>query len=428
MGEWSRRRFVKSAGAGVALTAAPGILAGAAGKSPAGGRVRHAVIGTGGRGRGHCRLFDRLPDCRVVAVCDVDPGRRKKAAGELPNPEKASLYEDYRRLLDRADVDTVSIATCDHWHVPVALAALAAGKHVYVEKPCSHNVHESNVLVEAARKTGLCVQHGTQSRSHADMREGVRRLREGVIGAVRAAKAINHQRRGPIGRAGPTDPPPGVNYDLWLGPAPKHRFTRNRWHYNWHWFWDYGTGDLGNDGIHQVDVARWGLGKGYPERVVASGGQVFYDDDHQTPDIQNVVFEYGDCHLIYEMRLWTPYELEGHHNGVVFYGDTGWMEVGRGGVVVHRPDGAEERIRGEDTEGMIENFIAAVKADDPSHLFGPIQAGAVSANLCHLGNIGVRLGGRRLVYDPEAGEMVGDAEAGALLRRDYREPYALPSL
>ena len=424
MARYSRRTFIRSAGA-VAATA-PFVMSSARGQAPAGERVRLAVIGTGGRGKGHCRMFRRLDDCDVVAVCDVDPGRRKDAAKEAGGPDGVAAYEDFRRLLDEDSIDAVSIATCDHWHVPVALAAMMAGKHVYVEKPCSHNVHESNLLVRAAKDLGKCVQHGTQSRSRGDIQEGVRRLRDGVLGKTLAAKAINHQRRREIGRAKATDPPRGVNYDLWLGPAPKHAFTKNRWHYNWHWFWDYGTGDLGNDGIHQLDIARWGLGVGYPDAVVASGAQLFYEDDHQTPDTQNVTYEYGDCHLIYEMRLWAPYKLEGHTNGVVFYGTDGRMEVGRGGVRVIRPDGKTEQIEGEGGQDMARNFVDAVKADDPSLLCAPIEEGAISANLCHLGNIGTRLGSRKLAYDPGKEGIVGDPEANALLKRDYREPYGLP--
>ena len=212
--------------------------------------------------------------------------------------------------------------------------------HVYVEKPCSHNLRESHLLVKAAREHKKCVQHGTQRRSSARLKAAVQALRDGVIGKVLAAKAINHQLRQPIGREPVSTPPPGVNYDLWLGPAPKHAFTRNRWHYNWHWYWDYGCGDLGNDGIHQVDMARWGLGVDYPKAVVCSGGQLFYDDDHETPDTQTVIYEYDRCQLIYEMRLWTDYPMEGHDNGTIFYGTEGSMEDGRSGVKVIMKDGS----------------------------------------------------------------------------------------
>jgi predicted dehydrogenase len=423
-----RRTFIKTAGAGLAGMASIGVFPVFSQGSP-NERIRHAVIGTGGMGSNHCRSFARLENCEVVAVCDVDPARRDKAAGDLPNSERVRKYEDFRLLLENDSIDSVSIATCDHWHTPVALAALMAGKHVYVEKPCSHNVHESNLLAKAAAEYGKCVQHGTQRRSWSQLKTAVEALREGVIGKVLAAKAINHQLRGPIGRAPVSDPPDGVNYDMWLGPAPEHAFTQNRWHYNWHWFWDYGCGDLGNDGIHQLDVARWGLGVDYPNAIVASGGQLFYDDDHQTPDTQNIVYEYDNCCLIYEMRLWTPYNMEGHDNGVVFYGTDGKMEDGREGVIVTMKDGKTEAIEGE-RESNMQDFLNAVRAGDPARLSAPIAIGAVSASLCHLGNIGTRIGGGRLVYDPDSKKITEaggrEDQANALLARKYRAGYELP--
>lgn len=427
MSEISRRKFLKTSGTGIAasstfLVIPQRVLSGA------NGRVRHAVIGTGGQGRTHCKVFDGLDDCEVAAVCGVDPKRRAEAANSLPNPDKVAQYEDYRRVLDDKSIDTISIATPDHWHALIAIAAILAGKHVYVEKPCCHNVHEGKVLVEAAAKYKRCVQHGTQSRSGQGIKDAVRFMRVGKLGKVRMAKAINHQFRGPIGRAPETDPPRGVNYDLWLGPAPKRPFTRNRWHYNWHWFWDYGTGDLGNDGIHQVDVARWGLGVGFPNAVAASGGQLFYDDDHETPDTQVVTFEYDDCYLLFEMRLWTDYRLEGHDNGVVFYGDKGTLEVGRKGCEVTFIGESKKLIgAGGDLEENARNFIQCVRADDPSKLNAPITEGFISAALCHLGNIATRVG-RKLHYDASKHQFINDPEADKLLMREYRAGYELPKI
>ena len=427
MSDWTRRKFIKTTGAGIAASASPFIVATVGARVAPSERVRHAVIGTGGQGRSHCRGFADVKDCDLVAICDVDPERRARAAKGLPNSNKIAQYEDYRRIIDDKTIDTISIATPDHWHTPVALAAIVAGKHVYVEKPCGHNIIEGHLLTEAAKKFRKCVQHGTQKRSSSDVKAAVQFMREGGLGKVRMAKAINHQLRGPIGRAPESDPPPGVNYDLWLGPAPKHRFTKNRWHYNWHWFWDYGTGDMGNDGIHQVDIARWGLGVGFPNVLTASGGQLFYNDDHETPDTQIVTFEYDNCYLMYEMRLWTRYKLEGHDNGNIFYGDKGRLEVGRGGCVVKLIGKEDKRIKGAGGEGIMQNFIHAVKADDPSMLDAPIEEGAISAALCHLGNITTRLGpaGAGLKYDPVKRSVPGNAEATALLGRKYRAGYEL---
>jgi predicted dehydrogenase len=422
----TRREFLKAASlAGVAGLAPLTPRPIAAQNSP-NERIRHAVIGVGNQGKGHCRAFSQIPGCEVVAVCDVDPERRDQAAASLPNPGRVAKHADFRRLLEDPSIDTVSVATADHWHTPIALAALLAGKHVYVEKPCSHNVHESHLLAKAAREQRKCVQHGTQRRSSSQVQAAVRALRDGVIGKVLAAKAINHQLRGPIGRAPATPPPPGVDYDLWLGPAPLRPFTRNRWHYQWHWFWDYGCGDLGNDGIHQLDVARWGLGVDYPKAIACSGGQLFYDDDHETPDTQTLVFEYEKAQLLYEMRLWTDYPMEGHDNGTIFYGTEGRMEDGRAGVSVFLKDGTTRKIEGG-RESHPANFLAAVRANDPAKLSAPIEVGAVSADLCHLGNIGTRLGGQRVEFDPVTRRITRcggrEAEANALLTRAYRAGY-----
>lgn len=418
MTDTTRRTFLTTAGAGLMLAATQKSTA-----APS-ERIRHAVIGCGGQGGAHVRNFDSLPDCDVVAVADVDPVRRQK---QQQAATKAEAVADFRHILDNPHIDTISVVTPDHWHTPITLMALQAGKHVYVEKPCSHNVHESEVLLKATEASGLCVQHGTQSRSSAGIIKGIEYLQSGALGKVRAAKAINHQLRKPIGRAPIEDPPPGVDYDLWTGPAPLHPFTKNRWHYNWHWFWDYGGGDMVNDGIHQMDVARWGLGVGLPNRIQGSGGQLFYDDDHETPDTQNLTFEYDDCHLYYEMRLWTKYPLEGHDNGVIFYCDDGLFEIGRKGCVARPAGGKAEKIgEGQDTNANMRNFLDAVKTNDPALLHAPIKEGAVSAAICHYGNIVTRVG-RGQTRDPRGWGFVEDSEANALIQREYRKGYELPA-
>ncbi len=427
MKHFSRRSFLQRVGEGAATGLLLPALSGLAQAAPS-ERVRHAVIGAGSQGRRHAQVFASLSDCEVVAVCDVDPERRAALASKLPNGDKVLQSEDFRRLLEDKTIDSVSVATPDHWHTPIALAALQAGKHVYVEKPCSHNIHEAKVLVEAAAKSGKCVQHGTQARSADSLKQAIAFMRDGNLGKVRMAKAINHQLREPIGRQPESDPPPGVNYDMWLGPAPVHRFTKNRWHYNWHWFWDYGCGDMGNDGIHQVDQARWGLGVGLPNAISASGGQLFYDDDHETPDTQVVTFEYEHCYLLYEMRLWTDYPLEGHDNGVVFYGDKGKLEIGRNGCDVTLIGGEKTHLGPyADIKDHMRNFLDCLKANDPSKLNAPVGEAAASAVLCHLGNIATRVG-RRLHFDPEKWECIGDPDAAKLFTREYRPGYELPAL
>jgi predicted dehydrogenase len=281
--------------------------------------------------------------------------------------------------------------------------------------------------VNLARKHKRIVQHGTQSRSFQDLMDAVEYLQSGKLGKIRMAKAINSQLRGPIGRKADTEAPAHVNYDLWLGPAPKRPFNPNRFHYNWHWFWDYGTGDTGNDGIHQIDIARWGLGVKMPKAVSCSGTQLFYDDDHETPDTQVATFEYDDVYLMYEMRLWTPYRHEGHENGDIFYGDNGKMSVGREGWQVTFKDGKAGPGGSRGRDSHIENFIKAVRSRKASDLNADVEVGHHSAVLCHMANIAMRVG-RRLRFDANQERFIDDAEANTYLTKKYREGYELPTL
>ncbi|HYH56031.1 MAG TPA: Gfo/Idh/MocA family oxidoreductase [Anseongella sp.] len=426
----TRRNFIKTSSLGGAgIITAPYIAMNSWAQTAPSDMIRHAVIGTGRQGTGHCERFASAKGCQLVAVSDVDPVRLNASVKGRPNESKIKKYADFRKLLEDKSIDSVTIATPDHWHTPIALWALMAGKHVYVEKPSSHNVRETNLLVKAARQYKKCVQHGTQRRSDGDHIEGMRQLRDGVIGKIHTVKAINHQLRGPVGRAPVEPPPPGVDYDMWLGPAPKVPFTKNRWHYEWHWFWDYGGGDTTNDGVHQIDVAVWAMGDRYPERMIVSGGQYFYDDDHQTPDTQTAVFEYGDGQLIYEMRLWTPYKLEGHDNGNVIYGTDGRMDFGRAGVVVTRGDEQFKIESPQPVEPIVPNFLTAVRENDPGKLLSPIEIGSVSVNLCNLTNIATRLRAPEIRYDPVKEDVTcpgHEEEARALLGREYRKGYELP--
>ncbi len=423
----TRRKFILSAGIGA--IAAPYIARSAWAQTPPSDQIRHAVIGTGGMGRNHIKRFTATKGCDLVALCDVDPAQLGKAVEDLPNADKIKKYADFRELLEDKTIDSVSIASPDHWHTPIALWALMAGKHVFVEKPCSHNIVETNLLVKAAKHFNKCVQHGTQRRSDGAHMEGMKQLRNGIIGKVHTIKAIDHQHREAIGRAPAEAVPEGVNYDLWLGPAPKVPYTKNRWHYNWRWFWDYGNGDAANDGVHQIDVAVWALGDRYPKRVVSSGAQYYYNDDHETPDTQTTIFEYDDTQIIWEMRLWTPYNLEGHDNGNVAYGTDGKMEFGRAGVVVTK---GKEQIKIESpevVEAIMPNFLTAVRENNPAKLNSPIEKGAIATNMALLANITTRIGAASLEYDPVKAVIKSpgfDAKANALLGRKYRKGYELP--
>lgn len=425
--DFTRRDFMKTAGVGI--IGAPYLAKTAWIQTPPSDLIRHAVIGTGNMGRNHTKTFGNTKGCDLVAICDVDPEQLGKALKTVPNPDKIKTYSDFRELLKDKSIDSVSIATPDHWHTPLALWAMMAGKHVYVEKPCSHNIKETDILVKAAKKFNKCVQHGTQRRSNGDHMEGMKQLRNGIIGKVHTIKAIDHQHREAIGRAPAQEPPAGVNYDMWLGAAPKVPFTTNRWHYTWRWFWDYGNGDAANDGVHQIDVAVWALGDRYPKRVVSSGGQYFYNDDHQTPDTQTTIFEYDDTQIIWEMRLWTPYNMEGHDNGNVAYGTEGKMEFGRAGVIVTKGKEQTKIVSPEVVEAIIPNFLTAVRENNPAKLHSPIEKGAIATNMAHLANITTRLGASSLTYDPIKQEIKCpgfEAQANALLGRTYRKGYELP--
>ncbi|MBM3335546.1 Gfo/Idh/MocA family oxidoreductase, partial [Candidatus Sumerlaeota bacterium] len=281
MSNETRRSFVRKAGFGAATLG----LMGAASFKGANEKVVVALIGCGSRGSGVAQAMGG-----AAFVCDPDQSRLASVAKRLKAPA-SNAVTDMRRIFDNKSVDAVIIATPDHWHAPAAIMALEAGKHVYVEKPWSHNFRESQLLVEAARRSKRVVQHGTQSRSKGIVADGIQLLREGVIGKILVAKALNIQRRGNIGHEKPSDPPPGVDYDTWVGPAEFVPYQKNRFHYSWHWWHNFGTGDIGNDGVHELDYARWGLGvETLPTKIAGVGGKLYFDDDQEFPDTMTVTF------------------------------------------------------------------------------------------------------------------------------------------
>jgi predicted dehydrogenase len=425
-----RRSFLKHTGiaAGAAAlhwTTAPARALGA------NERIRLGVIGCGGRGSGVAKEFAGVTSCEVAHVCDPDAERAGKLAKELARTGKTpAVTADLRRILEDSAVDAVLIATPDHWHAPAAILACDAGKHVYVEKPCSHNLREGRLLVEAARRNRRVVQHGTQSRSMQLIAEGIQMLREGVIGDVLVAKAWNIQRRSHIGRAQPGNPPQGVDYDTWIGPAEFVPFQSNRFHYTWHWWHNFGTGDMGNDGVHELDYARWGLGVDtHPVRISGLGGKLFFDDDQEFPDTQQAAFEYPadgpsgkNRMLIWEMRIWStnyPFNVD---NGVEFYGTKGRMLLTKRGkreVFGDRDKRMDVKPSGKTPKLLAHHidFLEAIRNGGRPN--ADIEDGHLSSSLCHLGNIATRLG-RTLEFDPAAEQVRGDAEANRMLARSYR--------
>jgi predicted dehydrogenase/ketosteroid isomerase-like protein len=431
-GGMERRTFILTAGATAAAVER------AAGAND---RVNVGVVGVRSRGREHADIFSRLPGSAVSALCDIDQSQSERA---VPLVEKAQgskplVFQDLRRMLESKDVDAVSIANCNHWHALSAVWAMQADKDVYCEKPASHNVWEGRRMVDVARARGRVCQVGMQSRSLDHKRKAIDLLRQGAIGKVYLAKGLCYKRRKTIGKT-PEEPiPAGVNYDLWTGPAPLRPFTRNRFHYNWHWFWDTGNGDIGNQGVHEMDIARWGLGKReLPASVFCSGGKFGYDDDQETPNTQTAVFEYADSQLIFEVRgLNTGGEASvawdgSNFIGNIFLGTDGYMSVDSQGFQIYLGDKREPGPSMKATEAKIwdtsphmANFLAAVRSRKASDLTCDIEDGHLSAALCHLANIGYRVG-RKLRFDPARENFGADYEANQLLSRDYRAPYVIP--
>jgi predicted dehydrogenase len=401
-------------------------------------RIFLGFIGCGGMGTNHVNGYSARNDVEVAYVCDPDAEHLARAVKAVESAGKKSpkAVKDLRQVIDDKTVDAVVIATPDHWHAPAAILACEAGKHVYVEKPCAHNIREGRLMVEAARRHKRVIQVGTQSRSAKHIRDAMQALREGVIGEVLVSKAWNSQRRANIGHMKPEAIPATLDYDLWLGPAPHVPYQPNRLHYTWHWWYDFGTGDIGNDGVHDLDIARWGLGvETHPSTITAAGTKLFFDDDQQFPDSQYVVFEYpGEGkfgqkrQLVYEQRIWSPYFQEGYENGNAFYGTKGVMILGKSGgwkVTLEGNKPGPSRQGALSLPDHYDNFLACIR--DGKRPNADIEIGHLSASLCHLGNIAARTG-RVIRFDPKKEQIKGDSRANALVRRSYRPGHwAVPS-
>lgn len=396
------------------------------------GEVRLGMIGVGGRGTALMSgEAAKLPNVRVTHVCDVDQARLEKAQAlaEKVGFGRVKGSADLRRVLEDKDVDAVVIATPDHWHAPAAILACAAGKDVYVEKPVSHNLREGRLLVEAARKYDRVVQAGLQSRSRPSTIRAIEVAHSGRLGRVLMAKAWNTQLRANIGKKTPgAAPPAGVDFDLWTGPAAVQPFQENFFHYNWHWNWNFGTGDLGNDGAHQIDIARWALGANLPKRASGMGAKYFFDDDQQTPDTMNLSFDYGGQGLIWEMRIWHDYGMEGIDNGVAVYGTDAYLHIGRwnrkwGYRLFDKGGKLETEYQDSEPDFHMRNFVECVVSRKRPNC--DIEIGHLSCAHCHLGNIVARTG-RNVTFDAAGESIPGDAEANAMLTRKYRSHWAVP--
>jgi predicted dehydrogenase len=402
-------------------------------------RVQVAIVGIGGRGRAHINSYTKLPECQVVAVCDVNQAaqERGQAMVRQAGQENPKAYKNMKEVFADKGVDAVSFATPNHWHALGTIWAVQAGKDVYVEKPASHNVFEGHQMVAAARKYGRMVQIGSQSRSIPHKMKAIQLLHEGIIGKVYQAKGLCYKRRPSIGRKPDQPVPPGLDWDGFLGPAPMRPFNELRFAYNWHWFWDTGNGDIGNQGIHEMDIARWSLNRGLPTSVVSTGGKYVYDDDQETPNTQFARFDYGDAEIHFEVRgLLTGPEASVRFDGSncigsIFQGSEGYMVVDGSKFQVFKGEKRElvmeEKSGGNENALHMGNFLKAVKSRKQSDLNADVEIGVVSADLVHLANISYRMGGKQLKFDPAKLQFVNDAQANAMLTRKYRAPYLVPA-
>lgn len=441
-------------------------------------RLNVVVVGAKGRGGSHIGAFAGRRDTVITYICDVDSaigGPRAIEVGKRQGGVVPKVEEDLRRVLEDKTVDIVSIATPNHWHALAAIWAIQAGKDVYVEKPVSHNVSEGRRIVEAARKHNKICQCGTQSRSNPGMRQAMEFLASGKLGEVKLARGLCYKRRPSIGPRGVYEVPKSVNYDLWCGPAPMGPLTRKQFHYDWHWQWDFGNGDLGNQGIHQMDLARWALGsKGLCQAVFSYGGRLGYEDAGETANTQVVVCDYGTQSLVFEVRGLETQKYRGAGVGVIVEGSEGYMVIpSYHSATVFDKDGKQiATFEGGDDKLHFENFLTAVRSRKHTDLNADVEEGHLSSALCHLGNISYRLGakmavaeaaklvesvkstddakdtfertmahlkdnkvdldgvqlsiGPNLTFDSKSEKFPGNADANAMLTRNYRKGFEVP--
>ena len=473
----NRRNFIKTTSIATAsIGSAPMIWGSSQRWKGANDRINVAVIGIRGMGQNHILEYSKLKNVEVAAICDVDANLfepRMKTLFDGRDLRRPKTYQDLRRLYEDKSIDAVSIVVPNHWHALASIWAMQAGKHVSVEKPCCHNFYEGQKLVEASKKYKVVVQDGAEQRSNPCAQTAIEFMRAGKLGEVYMAKGICYKWRDPIGRYPDGPMVPGekfsttvgssklepaytrdylskVDYDLWLGPAPERPFNRNRFHYNWHWHWDYGNGDMGNQGVHEMDVARWGLGVTLPAKVSAVGSHVMFDDAQETPNVLMAMMEFPNPKgggekkkiLQFEVRHWMT-NPEGNHLGSaesqnnsyltssenvvgnIFYGSEGYMLKDVDQWRTYMGKRREPGASGKGIGNHFQNFADAIRANDPSKLTSPVQEGFYSCALIHLANISYRLG-RTIDFDPDTQTIRNDEEASRMLTREYRAPYSIP--
>lgn len=435
----NRRQFIQNTSvAGTSFLLAPQ-LSKAAGffKGSPNEKVVLGAMGTNSRGLYLAQSYAKIPNVEIGYICDVDSKVVDRTIEEIYKitGKRPKGITDIRKMLEIKDIDAVVVAPPDHWHAPATIMACQAGKHVYVEKPCSHNPHEGEMAVEAAKKYNRLVQMGSQRRSFSNVQAMVKELHDGVIGRTYYAKGWYTNHRLSIGHGKQVPVPANLNYDLWQGPAPRKPYQDNLIHYNWHWFWNWGTGEALNNGTHELDVIRWGLGVDYPNKVVSTGGRFHFNDDWQTPDTQNILYNFpNNTAAEWESRSSNGFNIEQLSRGVVFYGDKGTLFYGSGnGYQVYdgdnklvkevkddtKVDGTNKVSPTEALDGFhLKNFIDGVRGVAPLNC--PIEIGFKSTLLPQLGNISYRVD-RVLHINPTNGHILNDPEAQKLWSREYEK-------
>jgi predicted dehydrogenase len=476
MASCNRRRFLKSTLAAAATITLAGTKS--TGRVLGANEViRVGIAGLHGRGGEHVQEFSGMPGVQITYLIDPDTRTYSSRLNTVQRRghNTPRTVQDVRVALQDRNIDAISIATPNHWHALMTIWACQAGKDVYVEKPCSHNVHEGRIAVEIARRHNRIVQHGTQSRSSLEWARTMALIQSGQLGRLKVARALCYKPRGQLTAYPNTTPPSELDFNLWLGPAAERPFTRSLVHYNWHWFWDFGNGDIGNQGVHEMDKARWGIrGATLPRSVMSVGGRYGYSDNGETPNTQIALFDYGETQLILEVRGLRTETYRGERIGNIFHLEEGTIAGNR-----FYPHGSDQpapmprvdrEVRRGPGNGNFGNFIAAVRSRRREDLNADILEGHYSAALCHLANISYRRGengpfqprtrafqgnndavetlarmeehlgrtnslrldglilrvGRRLTFDPQSERFTNDDEANRLLTRAYRAPFVVP--
>ncbi len=423
-----RRTFVKTA---VAATAPVASFAAGSSVLGANDRIRVAVLGVNGRGQSHMYGLQPIENVEVTTFVDPDMEIANKRAGEFEakHGHRPKVVQDLRQVLEDKDIDVVTIATPNHWHTLAAIWACQAGKDVYVEKPATHSFNEGLSLIAAAQKYDRIVQHGVQLRSCEAIREAVQKLRDGVIGEVYMGRATIFKWRPPLQAAVDEKPPAHLDYDLWVGPGKWRPYSTRHVHYNWHWTWDFGDGEIGNQGVHELDMLQWGLDVKFPDEIVSSGGRYLWDDHRETPELLTTLMQYRQQNKMAEVavRFWHSNHETSSANGNIFYGADGHLVVsgynkweifsGRNNKLIESGSAPTKHF---------ENFISAVRSHKTEDQNGPVETAHYSAGLAHLGNIAF-MRGKILKFDSKTNQFSNDKKASEMLSKPYREGFEVPS-